>query len=152
MWEKSAGSLTATGVLESFRKCAQSIRTDFLRTPSAQKHVPTPSELGDRSFLSHHRGKIQCFRPGYQYPGGGPALLFSKFRSVLLCLYQVRSPSSVNVFPIGKTPESYVFKHSVPGLFSKRKNVYGARRLSLSNTIAKMNNISKTKVLDHLSG
>ena len=48
--KKSAGSLTASGVPESFRKRAQSIRMDFLRTPSAQKHVPTPSELGDKSF------------------------------------------------------------------------------------------------------
>ena len=51
MYEKKrAGSLTAPGVLESLRKHAQAIRMDFLHIPSAQKHVPTPSELGASLF------------------------------------------------------------------------------------------------------
>ena len=48
--KKSAGSLMTAGVLESLRKHVQAIRMDFLHIPSAQKHVPTPSELGASLF------------------------------------------------------------------------------------------------------
>ena len=82
--KKRAGSLTATGVLESCCKPAQSIRTDFLHIPSAQKHVPTPSELRDRSFWSQEEVKSYVWDLDIGIPRGDPALVKSRFWSFLL--------------------------------------------------------------------